>query len=210
MLGAKNVVLAPNGIAHNKSRALPNKIVKIKHTEQSFIFIGSAHQPNWIGFEAMVGFALGFLPVTSKIYLIGGVSDHFVKTLSKRTIEHVTFWQRAVGYGRVSQSRLDKLIQGADVILLPITEGGGSNLKTAEAFAANKKIIATDYAMRSYEYLEHMPNLRVVSTPQAFRAAMISALDEPLRQRSSEEQVLVDRVYWENSLKELVKEASLL
>ena len=87
----------------------------------------------------MVSLKLGFLPTYARIYIAGGVSDYLMKTINSHSIEDLTFWQRAIACGRVSEKKLNNLLTDTDVIILPITEGGGSNLKTAEAFIANKK-----------------------------------------------------------------------
>jgi glycosyltransferase involved in cell wall biosynthesis len=214
-MGAKRVVLAPNGISQpsavrrnaNKS-AFPRESQYI--VDRRILFVGSGHPPNWVGFEKMVGIKLGFLPPKSRIYLVGGISDHFVRVIKRRTTQDVTFWQRAIACGLVSEKRLTNLLSDCDLIILPITEGGGSNLKTAEAFVADKNIVATSYAMRTYEYLDKLPNLYIADTPQKFREAILKAISESHKERSNNERELVKRVLWDNCLNELIKQVSLL
>jgi glycosyltransferase involved in cell wall biosynthesis len=47
-----------------------------------------------------------------------------------------------------------------DAVILPVTNGGGTNLKTAEALLSGKPVIATKVAFRGYE--------RCLSAPEVF------------------------------------------
>ena len=214
-LGAKKVVIAPNGIdgLYPNSNNSPTR-AHLKEgayiVTKKILFIGSAHPPNWIGFEKMVSLKLGFLPTYARIYIAGGVSDYLMKTINSHSIEDLTFWQRAIACGRVGEKKLNNLLTDTDVIILPITEGGGSNLKTAEAFIANKKIVATSYAMRAYEYLASMPNLFIADKPEDFRKAIVEALDAKFISRSTEEDKLVQKVLWENCLEHMMQEVAKL
>jgi hypothetical protein len=71
---------------------------------------------------------------------------------------------RLVLLGEVSSFKLDCLIANAAGMLLPVTYGGGSNLKTAEALLAGHPIIGTTKAFRGCEV--------IAETPEAFSAAM--------------------------------------
>lgn len=210
-LGAKprRIIVAPNGIAEprviHKSRSTGYFSQGQYLVSKKILFVGSAHPPNWFGFEKMVGKKLGFLPSDARIYLVGGISDYFSNSIRERSIEDITFWQRVIPCGRVSEKRLGELLGDCDVIILPIIEGGGSNLKTAEAFIADKRIVSTSYAMRSYEYLEKLPNLYIADTPEEFRRMILHALDAPFVKRSVEDKQLVKNVLWNSCLKDLTR-----
>lgn len=215
-LGAKNAVLAPNGIY--KSTAKPESIQYWKSVfEQQGIkrvalFVGSAHPPNWIGFQDMIGKGLGFLDIDTRIVFAGSISEYVESELAKLKydIGATTFHKRAYFAGRLSEDRLVGLLQIADIILLPITEGGGSNLKTAEAIVSDKKVVATEYAFRGFDGLKKLSNIYIATRPQEFREAIIRSLETDLQHRTLEEQELEKVVLWQNCLKNLVSEVAAL
>lgn len=213
-LGGANVVLAPNGIArhhltesakqHWKDYKRENKVNKLA------VFVGSAHPPNWHGFLDMVGDRVGFMPPDSKLVLAGSISDYFHDTFKDIRPEHVTFWKRVISAGRLSDTLLAGLLDECDVVLLPITEGGGSNLKTAEAILSGKKIVATTYAFRSFEQYVDLPNIYIADTPEAFRSAILKAFEAPYVERTKEQQELAETVQWQYCLRPMIDGAKAL
>ena len=65
---------------------------------------------------------------------------------------------------------LHGLLYHAKVIFLPITAGGGTNLKTAEAFLTLKPVVAMRPALRGYQEAEDLSGVYVADTPNQFRA----------------------------------------
>jgi hypothetical protein len=210
-MGARHTVLAANGV----SRLVTTQAAESywRHTydamgvEKTAVFVGSAHPPNWAGFLRMVGKGLGFVPVNARIVAAGSVSDFFDREISEDSldIQDVTFWKRAFSAGRLSEDKLRAIINVADVILLPITEGGGSNLKTAEAIIADKKVVATSHALRSFEWFRDFPNVWVEDDPAKFKEAIVSALMTVKKERTSLQQKQAEAVLWENCLESLIK-----
>lgn len=213
-MGAKKVVVAPNGIAQKSATAKDKsywQAFKARHKlSKVAVFVGSAHPPNWHGFEVMVGDRLGFLPRDKKIIFAGSISDYFVDNYKGLRPEYVTFWLRAYAAGRVSDESLAGLIDEADVILLPITEGGGSNLKTAEAILSGKKIVATSYAFRSFEAYLGLPNIFIADSPTDFKDAILRAFEAKYVVRTAEQVELAAKVQWQHCLTPMVEEVSLL
>jgi glycosyltransferase involved in cell wall biosynthesis len=215
-LKARKLVLAPNGISEIKT----NK-QSLQHWQKAFnsagvtrkvLFVGSAHPPNWTGFLDMVGKGLGFIPHDTRLVLAGSICDYFEREISDEApdIEDATFWLRAYSAGRLSEPRLGALIKQCDVMLLPITEGGGSNLKTAEAILANKKVVTTSHALRSFEWFKDFPNVWVADTKRAFQGSITAALKTPFVARTPEQEEQIQKVTWESCLSDLVKEVSAL
>lgn len=215
-MGAKRLALAPNGIAEiettQRERQFWKDTFKKHKVTRKVLFVGSAHPPNWTGFLFMVGKGLGFIPANTRIVLAGSICDYFDREISADNLDiaDATFWLRAMSAGRLSEPRLGALIQESDIILLPITEGGGSNLKTAEAILANKKVIATTHALRSFEWFADFPNVWVADTPAKFRAAIVDALDAPVVERTAAQQQQAERVKWQSRLAEMMKEVKAL
>lgn len=198
-------------IAHNGIHPAITSEADILYWQQVFdeedirnkiLFIASAHPPSITGFEDMIGKGLGFLGAHDRIMVAGSVSDYFQDIFKDTNLDigDSTMWLRMYPCGRLSESRLGSLISLADVIVLPITEGGGSNLKTAEALLSNKKIVTTSHALRSFEWAKDLPNVWVADDDDAFRAAIMDALVADFVPRSPEQQAQVDKVTWENQL----------
>lgn len=213
-MGAKKTVIASNGIAKvTASQAAVNywQDFKRKHAVKNLVtFVGSAHPPNWFGFLDMVGDRIGFVPPDARIVLAGSISDYFEQSIREQKPEHVTFWHRVFAAGRLSDDRLAALIETSDVLLLPITEGGGSNLKTAEAILSGKKIVTTSYGLRSFEHYKSFPNIYIADTPSDFRKAILRAIHEPYVPRTKAQIKQAEEVQWEYCLQPMVAEVSKL
>ena len=213
---ARKLVLAPNGISDIKidraSLQYWQKVFDKAGIVRKVLFVGSAHPPNWTGFLDMVGKGLGFIPHDTRLVLAGSICDYFEREISEESpnIEDATFWLRAYSAGRLSEARLGALIEQSDVMLLPITEGGGSNLKTAEAILANKKVVTTSHALRSFEWFKDFPNVWVADTKQKFQTSITAALKTSFINRTHEQEKQVQKVKWESCLADLVKEVSTL
>jgi hypothetical protein len=209
-MGAKHTVLASNGVSRLVTTQAAETYWKHEYEtmgiEKTAVFVGSAHPPNWAGFLRMVGKGLGFVPANARIVAAGSISDFFDREISEDSldIQDVTFWKRAFSAGRLSEEKLRAIINVADVILLPITEGGGSNLKTAEAIIADKKVVATSHALRSFEWFRDFPNVWVEDDPKKFKEAITNAFAEGKKERSKQQQKQAEAVLWENCLESLI------
>lgn len=212
--GARRTVLAQNGIAPLTPD--PSAVHKWRASfaeqgvEQTAVFVASAHPPALTGFLDMVGKGVGFLSPRQRIVLAGGISDLLTWGADDLGIADATFALRTISAGRLSQERLTGLLAAADVILLPITEGGGSNLKTAEAIIADRKVVATPHALRSYEWFADFPNVWVADTMAGFHEAIGQAFAAPQRARTAEQQVQAAQVLWPQRMREFEAEVSAL
>lgn len=199
-MGAHQVVVAPNGTSRLTASASAVKAhvddLRGRGVRSTFVFVSSAHQPNWDGFVEMVGTRMGFLPPDAAIVICGSVGDLIRGRVAADDVENATFWRRAINLGQVSDSRLAAAVVSANVMLLPITSGGGSNLKTAEALTSGRPIVATSFAFRGYE--EYMPiaGVTIADSPEAFRAAMLASMREPAKPRSAAQSTAIEQLYW--------------
>lgn len=213
-MGSRKTVLAPNGVAvpQTSKSALQHwgHLFEKDGIEKTAIFVGSAHPPNWTGFTTMVGKGLGYVRENQRIVIAGSISDYADREigLDNLSIAEATFWLRAYSAGRLSEDSLVGLIKQSDVILLPITEGGGSNLKTAEAIISNKKVVTTSHALRSFEWFREYPNVWVADTPTKFRNAIVEAFEAETIERSDKQMQLAESVLWRNCLHALAEEVS--
>lgn len=213
-MGARRAVLAPNGTS--PLRASPSAVERHKRflvergIRRSAAFVSSAHQPNWQGFVDMVGTRMGFLRPGVALLLCGSVCDLIGPRVATKDVEDVTFWQRVIKMGTLPDDELAAVILSAGTILLPITQGGGSNLKTAEALASGRPIVGTSFAFRGYEEFLHFPGVRIADNPGPFRAAIGESLDASSQARSYEQTAMVRSLMWDRRLTGLVEEVQRL
>jgi Glycosyltransferase Family 4/Glycosyl transferases group 1 len=199
-MGAKKSVIAPNGIDKSKPTSEAKKywqqFKKTNAIDNAIVFIGSAHPPNWIGFQEMIGDRLTFLPEGSKILLAGGIADYFKQKYGKDN----AIWNKLIAVGKLSEDLLSGLLSECDILLLPITSGGGSNLKTAEAILSGKKVVATKYAFRGFEDYVKLPNIYVADSPNTFQEGIVKATKAELIVRTADETALASHVEWQYCL----------
>lgn len=204
-MGAKKVIVARNGINPPATSDTGMKSLRRYYEKRdiakSVLFVGSGHPPNWFGFLDTMSTGLGYLPHNTRVVVAGGVRWLMGDYLNSRPLyEKVCFYKRVEVLGVVSEDRLGAAVQIADVIILPITTGGGSNLKTAEAIASGKQVVATRYAMRGYEVYSNLPGINIASSPSEFREMVAKALDKGVPIRSQKQQELANGVLWKNIL----------
>jgi hypothetical protein len=105
--------------------------------------------------------------------------------------------------GQVTDYALSCLIANAAGLLLPITFGGGSNLKTAEALVSGKRIVASPMAFRGFEDFASMPGLLFADNEADFGDAIRLTFD-----LSSDEGTItrpgVESLLWDECLRPLV------
>lgn len=209
-MGAQDVIVSPNGI----SRELvdENELVKQRQRFKSIgikriiVYIGSAHPPNLTGFRELVGGSVGALNDDEKIVVVGGVAD-LIYGYSQELPNYIkpVFMDRVMLLGMVEEKTLSAILSLADEIILPILEGGGSNLKTAEAILADKQVVATTKSLHSYERYLKLPNLVVADTKKEFVQAMVNGVRSQKKERSAEERHLAEGVLWQNALSKSVE-----
>ncbi|KFE35424.1 glycosyltransferase [Thioclava atlantica] len=129
---------------------------------------GSAHPPNATGYWTSFGEIPGFLPPGSKLAVAGGMTHLITADDRFRRYERMNA-EFVAPLGVVEESCLAALLHHARAICLPITEGGGTNLKTAEALMWRKPVVAMRPALRGFEEAEAMEGVYVADTPEEFR-----------------------------------------
>lgn len=199
-LGAKSVVLAANGIHANRvdAKAIAHWREQLQHRRVA-LFVGSAHAPNAAGFVRAFGDSLGFVPPDSVIVVAGRVGtalrSHYLEQAAfpalNATRLHIT--------GELDEAALSALKAMAFVYLLPIFEGGGSNLKTSEALLSGRPVIATSTSLRGFERYRTLPELTVVDERKAWLEALKHALQQP-EVPSAPVDALRSRLLWEHTL----------
>ena len=140
--------------------------------------MASAHPPNIHGFCESFGASLAGLSPVQRVVLAGHAGEFIPST------EWFKRWQplnerRTISLGVLDIGDLSAVRDLAHTFLLPVTSGGGSNLKTAEALYSGRHVVATPLAMRGFEHLSDLPGLRIEEPGADFAGAVSRSLDEP-------------------------------
>lgn len=193
------LILASNGIAKERFKRQDNSILKTVGNDY-FLFVGSAHMPNVTGFGEMFSHSLAFLPPDCKVVIVGGVStllEHDSRFLKNKHLND----SRIIRLNNLEESKLNSLILNANAILLPVVDGGGSNLKTAEALYSNRAIIGTSKSFVGYERFMNYSGVSIANNPKEFADKMLSMLDSKMNyDRDS-----LDELTWAVTLKGLAE-----
>ena len=207
--GAQRLVIAPNGI---QRKIAPDTAIKYwkdrfsrERVDCALVFVGSAHIPNSQGFIDLVSDRVGFLPPNAHIYVVGGVCDLLQQSLTARRVQDVLFDKRISLLGKLNNDKLSGIINTAHIILLPITQGGGSNLKTAEAILSGKKIVSTTQALRSFDEHIKSPLIAIGDNSITFKEAILKQIISPDAILTSKQKNTAELVTWDNCLVPLVK-----
>jgi hypothetical protein len=205
-LGGRNdVVLLPNGVG--KLDVDPQSVEgwrAIVPKEPFATYISSAHLPNAVGFFSLLGNSLAFLPPDRKMVVAGGVcqlierSEEFNKWISINR-------SRSILFGPVDNIGVAALRKFTQVFVLPITTGGGSNIKTAEALVTGAYVLGTSTAFRGFEHFANEAGVFIEDDPQAFRSRLVSLLSLPPNKVSEDSRRKRESLLWENTLKEISK-----
>ena len=165
-------VLAPNGIS--PWLATEQKLDEWKPKLPSgpwILYIASAHPPNYTGFVECIGDSLACLPPDGRLVVAGGVSQFIYQALSETRFATLNL-SRVQLLFELDDEDLCAIKSLAPAFLLPIVEGGGSNLKTAEALWSGAWVIGSEYAFRGFEQYMNEERVSVCRNPTEFQQAI--------------------------------------
>ena len=196
------VVVAPNG-AEQRARAHLRDVLPdaLRYGGRYLLFVASAHPPNGAGFAELVIGGLTSMRPDERIVVAGSVCDIIAEHPRIKDAAAMA-GDRLVLLGQVSSFILDCLLENAAGMLLPITYGGGSNLKTAEALLAGHPIIATAKAFRGCEVFTDMPGVTIAESEEAFSAAMRRVLSGEVPSLPMDERL--GSIVWDQTLQPIV------
>jgi glycosyltransferase involved in cell wall biosynthesis len=176
--GARRVETFGNG---HRPRSAPEALqhswrYELKH-RKVVLFVGSAHPPNMDGFLDMFLPAPGCIGPDARIVMVGGVC-HLVAASPRYQANRAIFDETVMMIGVQEDVALDALFSIADVVVLPIVSGGGSNLKTAEALLSLKPVVGTTKSFVGFEDYKAAPGVFVEDDPKAFKSRIRDILAE--------------------------------
>jgi len=197
-------------VAHNAIapfEADPQRVADVRRRlglDRYALFVGSAHPPNADGFWRMLAPSLAFLRPDERIVVVGGVVNYLRQHRVYRAWPAIDE-PRLVTPGELDRDDLVALLGGAHVVLLPITNGGGSNLKTAEAIYSGRPVLATPHALRGYGDASRWPTISVAADADAYRRALRALLDRPVPPPPADHARCRAEVTWARALAPLAR-----
>jgi len=194
----KPVFVVPNGVSRPvEPQPGDQALVEIYGGEKYLFYVGSAYPPNIDGFLNLVlKKGLFFRPPVKSLAICGGVSHGLFTDQRYQALLHANS-RRVHFFPDVTDHGLEALKRGSHAVLLPIQFGGGSNLKTAEALASGKWVVATSVAMRGFSKFVDQPGVIIADTPEAFRTAIIEVMAKPPLKLTKAAAKLRETVYWD-------------
>jgi hypothetical protein len=198
-----HVVVAPNGVADRRAAIQDMaKSGEITQGHKFALFCASAHPPNVDGFFSMFANGVCCISPSDRLVLAGAIGGTLKLDSRYNSIPGLYF--RAIDAGEVEESVLRGLLATAHAIVLPITEGGGTNLKTAEAIWSGRHVVATTKAMRGFEQFLSASGVHIADDPAQFARKLHYAMQSPPVQISAYERKSRAVVLWEHCLASLV------
>lgn len=203
-LGARTVVVAENGVGSLERRATPPLDAYLPSNVPYALFVSSAHPPNARGFIELAELAKGH-PLRDGELLICGTVGTIIRGMSHlRSISRIMDRARILGW--VDTTLLDALYAGSQVVVLPKIHGGGSNLKTAEALASGRPIVATRNAFIGFERFADLSNVCIIDEPELFWQRVNEWLAGPFAGESRSPETM-SGLLWSECLKPMVRAA---
>ncbi len=196
------VVVAANGVMDRRAVAADiYRSNEITGHRKFALYCASGHPPNIKGFYDIFSRGVGCLAPDQILVVAGSAGPAIVG--DSRFEKSSGLARKIVAPGEVSETQLRGLLATAHLIILPITTGGGTNLKTAEALWSGEHIVATTTAMRGFESFSSTRGLTVADEPPAFQAAIEWTMREPALQLLATERAERSSVLWPSSLSAL-------
>jgi hypothetical protein len=196
--GAANVVVGGNGHARRPTdRAGETDWLNALQKRDIMVYVGSGHPPNKVGFMEMLS-PPGCVPPGCCIVVAGDVCQ-LIQSEPAYRFNHLLFNETTALIGRQSEQALDSIFGLAKAILLPVTSGGGSNLKTAEALLSGKPVIGTEKSFHGFEKFRTMSGVYVTDDPVRFKKYVRDGFAGRLVSRRTPEDV--EELLWPNALR---------
>jgi hypothetical protein len=203
------VVVAANGVIDRRASLqdveLSNNLTEARKTA---LYCASGHPPNIQGFYDIFGDGLGCLAPEQRLIVAGGAGPSIVDSPQYARTSGLA--AKIVAPGPVTETQLRGLLATAHVIILPITKGGGTNLKTAEALWSGRHVVATPTAMRGFENFSAARGVTVRADAPSFQAAIREAMLQPALQLTAAERQERASVLWGATLQPLVEAMNTL
>jgi glycosyltransferase involved in cell wall biosynthesis len=159
--------------------------------------VASAHVPNIEGLRHyVINGGLFCVPPAPSLAICGGMATP-IRDHPEYQRYRAANDKRVKFFADVSDSELSGIKQHCHGIVLPIHNGGGTNLKTAEALALGKWVVATPTALRGFERFLSADGVVIADNPTAFRQAMRQVLRRSPFELNDASRTARDALYWD-------------
>lgn len=192
-------VVALNGVSkRDATTAGVQAASRISENKKFALYCASGHPPNVTGFFDIFGAGLGSIAPDQLLVIAGSAGPSVMShRLASRT---PGINSRLRVAGEVDEATLQGLLNAAHAIVLPITQGEGTNLKTAEALWAKKYIVATTKAMRGFEAFKDAQGLHINDVPSDFLQSLQTVMSAEPLEVALQESPSREEVLWERTL----------
>lgn len=180
-----------HGVEDNKWEA------RFSDRDINWVYVGSWHPPNINGLRDLV-LALSRIKEEKNfaLWVLGGVGNALIATTPDFDIADYP-WLKITGL--VSAEDIDSAILCSNGVVLPVWEGGGSNLKTSQALLSSKCILGAEFSFRSFEKYAHENGVFLVKDADNLAQLLNTIHPDQCYDRSKE----VDALEWEGVLQSL-------
>jgi glycosyltransferase involved in cell wall biosynthesis len=111
--------------------------------------LASAYWPNVEGFFDIFPDGLGFLARDEQLWIAGNLGDAIVRDERFHTFLGINESRTCI-LGYIEESEKAAFLAGATSVIVPVTFGAGAKMKTADAIASGRPVIATPHALEGY------------------------------------------------------------
>jgi len=193
------VILVRNGVDRPEKCATcraPDLLSRLQ-SRPYLMTVGSAHVPNIEGLHHyVIEGGVFFVPPVPTLAICGGIASAISDQAGYQQYRAAND-ERVQFFAAIADSELCAVKQGCHGVFLPIRGGGGTNLKTAEALALAKWVVATSAALRGFENYLSADGAVIADTPADFRQAMRQVLQQPQLQLTERSRAERDGLYWD-------------
>ena len=143
------VLVLPNGNTKPVNNEKSEKWQKVfSNSEYNWVFVGSWHPPNINGLRDLLEAMPDSIDSSDfSLFVLGEVGNGLL-SMEDFCLEKYPYLNIM---GPVSAEDIDAAIINSSGIVLPIWEGGGSNLKTAQALLSGKCVVGSNFSFRGFE-----------------------------------------------------------
>lgn len=164
----------------------------------NWVYVASWHPPNINGLRDLVMALASHSDsmASNVLWVLGGVGPGLEATTPGFKQEDYP-WLRILG--PVSGDDIESAIMASSGVVLPIWEGGGSNLKTAQALLSNKCVIGSEFSFRGFEQCTNEPGVLLAQRAEDLAILLVSATPQSSYARGDN----VHALKWERILEPL-------
>lgn len=164
---------------------------------RNWVYVASWHPPNINGLRDLVG-ALATLGNRNDcaLWVLGSVGNGLEATTPGFDATAYP-WLHIVG--PVSGEDIDSAILCSSGVVLPVWEGGGSNLKTAQALLSGKCVLGSEFSFRGFEHCMEEAGVSLTRDADGLARLVVNTIPQANYARSGN----VHALEWESILESL-------